>query len=99
MHENAIERKQNAKVAKHEARKRVAYGGGNVADWGSVDAGIIQRAIATVAKAGGALRFGYTRDGGAYALGVLGDGDPYTEYLRPGDDVEQYLTVLTEQWE
>lgn len=69
------------------------------ADWTSVDPALLQQAIATVAGNGGALRFGYTRDGGAYSVGILGDGDPYTEYLRPSDNVSQYLEELIQDWE
>lgn len=65
-----------------------------VADWAKVDSREIQDAIAAVAQCGGALRFGYTRDGGAYAVGVYGAGDPYTEYIRPGEDVEAYLRTI-----
>lgn len=62
------------------------------ADWGEVDADIIRGAIAAASMAYGALRFGYTSDGGAYALGIYGDGDkPYTEYIRPSEDIEGVL--------
>lgn len=44
--------------------------------------------------AGGALRIGMTRDWGAMAIGVYGDGEPYTEYLRPGDDGAQFFNDL-----
>lgn len=70
------------------------------ADWGSIDALLLRRAIAAASGASGALRFGYTTDGGAYALGIYGDGpDPYTEYVRPGDDMEQMLTDICEVFE
>lgn len=70
------------------------------ADWGSVDASLLRRAIAAASGAGGALRFGYTQDGGAYALGIYGDGDtPYTEYLRPQDDVDAFLLDVAETFE
>jgi len=70
------------------------------ADWGSVDAELLRRAIAAASGASGALRFGYTQDGGAYALGIYGDGpDPYTEYVRPGDDIEVMLTDIADVFE
>jgi len=49
-----------------------------------------------VANKGGALRLGLTRDGGALAIGIYGDGnmDPYTEYLRPGEDAVAYFRGL-----
>lgn len=65
------------------------------ANWGMVDPIVIQTTIEVVTRGGGALRFGYTADGGAYALGVYGDGEkPYTEYIRPSEDVEAVLKEL-----
>jgi hypothetical protein len=43
---------------------------------------------------GGALRLGYSRDGGAYAVGVYGDGDPYTLYHPPEDDIDSLLAKI-----
>lgn len=80
------------------ARRRRNRGSQIPADWSGVDADAIRTAIGSVANSGGALRFGYTRDGGAYAIGVFGDGDPYTEYLRPSDDIERYLQELAEDF-
>lgn len=67
-----------------------------IADWMNVDATLIQAVIATVALQGGAVRFGYTRDGGAYAVGIYGDGEPYTLYGGTGDDIEQILREVGE---
>lgn len=85
------DRKSRGKTRRFQ-RGGVATGG---VDWGSVDMAQIQETIAKVTKAGGALRFGYTADGGAYALGIYGDGtQPYTEYVRPGEDIEAILADL-----
>jgi len=75
-------------------RKSGAY-----ADWGSADAGVLQRAIAAAALTGGALRFGYSRDGGAYAVGIYGDGEPYTEYLKPSEDLDSFLADIEQLFE
>jgi len=67
------------------------------ADWASVDADAIRNAISAVGSIGGALRFGYTRDGGCYAVGIYGlETQPYTEYPRPGTDVAAFLSELAE---
>lgn len=68
-------------------------------DWGGIQADVLRDSIAAAANAGGALRFGYTRDGGAYAVGIYGLGEPYTEYLRPGDDIEDFLKRLVAAFE
>lgn len=61
------------------------------ADWGGIDADKIRAVIAAIAKTGGAARFGYSRDGSSYTVGIYGDGKPFTEFL-PGDgDVEGWL--------
>jgi len=79
-------------------RRRQQRGTANPADWTSANADLLRAAVACVARRGGALRLGYTRDGGSYAIGVLGDGDPYTEYVRPTDDLDKYLEGLIEDW-
>lgn len=66
------------------------------ADWASINAESIRRAIEAAANAGGALRFGYTADGGAYSIGIYGDGPPYTEYVKPGEPVEDILAEICE---
>ena len=69
------------------------------ADWAGVDAAILCRAIASVARTGGALRLGYSRDGGVFAIGVLGDGDPYTLWERDVDQVNITLKELGEHFD
>lgn len=64
------------------------------ADWSSVDANVLRDAISSASVRGGAIRFGYTSDGGAYAIGVYGDGQPYTEFIKPSEDIEQFLRDL-----
>ena len=70
---------------KHEEQsrnpRRARRSMGKSSDYASADATLVLQAITLVAKHGGALRLGYTSDGGAYAIGVYGDGDPYTEYV------------------
>jgi len=51
----------------------------------------IWESIAFVVQEGGAIRLGMTRDGGALAVGIYGDGDPYTEYLRGGEDAVAFF--------
>jgi hypothetical protein len=77
--------------------KRLQPKRGEAADWGGVENEAIVSAISALGSIGGALRFGYSRDGGAYALGIYGmEKQPYTEYLRPGDDVPAFLYQLAD---
>lgn len=71
----------------------------NAADWGAQDGKRVVRAIAAVTRMGAAIRFGYTRDGGVYAVGIVGDGEPYTEYVRPDEDMDIFLDGLAEDFE
>lgn len=69
------------------------------ADWGSCDPEKLQAAVVAAGNIGGALRFGYTSDGGAYSIGIYGDGDPYTHYVRPDEDIDGTLRDLAEYFE
>jgi len=79
--------------------RRKNRGSGEVADWGTADSGAIVRAIRAVSTRGGALRFGYTRDGSAYATGIYDREESTTEYVRPSEDVNFYLAGLSEDFE
>ena len=93
---SVVKRQMEAKkTAKRERKFRRETDEGNAANWNTVDATVIRDVIARATAAGGALSFGYTVDGGAYALGIYGDGaSPYTEYIRPSEDIERVLSEL-----
>ena len=92
------DRRAAAKAAKASRRVERADSGG--ADWGDANPTLLADCVARVARQGGALRFGYTRDGGAFSVGVYGDGDePYTQYIRPSEDIDAYLHELVKQWD
>lgn len=76
-------------------KQRTAH---EIADWAAADAQLVLEAIANVSSAGGAIRFGYTRDGGAYAVGIYGSGEPFTEFIRPSEDIDYYLRGLIEDF-
>lgn len=76
--------------------KRAQRQNGGIADWASADPAVVLQAIAVVSFRGGALRFGYSRDGGAYAIGIYLSDDRYTEYVRPSEDIDEYLRGLAE---
>lgn len=76
------------------ASRRKNRGTSQQAEWGDADPKKVLAAISAIAGNGFAVRFGYTRDGGAYAIGVVGDGEPFTEYVRPNEDIDLYLDGL-----
>jgi hypothetical protein len=62
---------------------------------GSIEPQAIFHALDAVLSVGGALRIGRTRDGGAWAIGVYGDGsEPYTEYVQESEDINRYFHDL-----
>lgn len=67
-----------------------------VADWACASGERIRDAICSAASTGGALRFGYSRDGGAFAIGVYGDGDPYTDFVSCNEPIDDYLQEYIE---
>lgn len=67
-----------------------------VADWSSADSKTLLDLIAAVTGRGGAVRFGYTRDGGAYSLGLYYGTESTTEYCRPGEDLGAFLSKWAE---
>jgi hypothetical protein len=69
-------------------------GNAEQADWRNASDAAIAGVVRAVTRLGFAVRFGYTRDGGALAVGIIGDGKPYTEYVRPTEDVDVYLDGL-----
>ena len=85
---------RDATSAAQKSIRRANRGNADVCDYDSIDAALLHRAIVAVSKRGCAIQFGYTRDGGAYSIRIVGDGDPYNEYVRPTEDVEQYFTGL-----
>lgn len=81
---------------KPRRRRRASSG---TADYAVVDANALRNAVIKLASTGGAIRFGYTSDGGAFAIGIYGDGEPYTEYIKPNEDLSGFLVDLAEEWE
>ncbi len=86
-------RRQKAKQARGRRAAAVA-----AADWRAVDWRPVAALTIALADAGGALRLGSTRDGGAYALGVYLGDDYATEYVKPTEDWRAALGEIAEAW-
>lgn len=71
---------------------------GEVADWESADAELIKRCILNVGASGCSIQFGYTRDGSSMVIRIVGDGEPFNEYVRPSEDIDLYLTGLADDY-
>lgn len=79
----------NKRIARRSAKRS-----DNTVNWDIVSQTVITNLIESATRAGGAIRFGGTRDNGALALGVYGDGEPYTEYFRSGSELEDFAKDL-----
>lgn len=81
-------------LGKSERRVKLPGAAHGPANWRLVNVATLVDTITTVSVAGGAIRLGYTRDGGAYAVGVYGDGDPYTIYCGSDQSIEDVLRSI-----
>jgi hypothetical protein len=95
----AIGTGRNAADKENRRIRNRTRGMGNTADWGEADSALVRRVIVAVTKRGGAVQFGYTKDGAAHVIRIVGDGEPYNEYVRPTEDVNLYLEGLAQDFE
>ena len=82
---------------RRSARRASEHAGG--ADWGNADPGLIAAAIMSVTRDGSAIRFGYTRDLGAFAVGFYENGVSETEYISPNDDIDTFLRGVIDDYQ
>lgn len=67
---------------------------GPTANWERADAEQLRATISAVTGTGCAIRLGYSRDGGAYCVGIIGDGDPYTIWAGNSEELDVKLRTL-----
>lgn len=90
-----IGKRTEAKEENKRIRSRNRGEGGDTADWASIKPQVLADVIQAVSLRGCAIQFGYTRDGGAYCIRIVGDGEAYNEYMRPTEDVEKHIVGIT----
>jgi len=90
---------RNAAKAEQRQVRNTRRGDGENADWSSVDAGKLRQALSNVTKHGYALMLGYTQNGSAYTVRVIGDESAQADYVRPTEDIDVYLTALAFDYE
>lgn len=91
-------KRDDNEAVQQRANRRRNRGASSPADWGTANASKLLAAIVAVSRHGFAIRFGYTRDGGAFAVGIIGDGEPYTEFTRPTEDIDLYLDGIIDDY-
>jgi len=72
-----------------DALKGRAAGGG--ADWGGCDPKWIAGVVVAATRLGGAVTFGFSRDGGAYSVAVWLDGERETLWFNGDSDLDAEL--------
>jgi len=65
------------------------------ADYSIVNADILLRAVAKVTARGCAIQLGYTKEGSSFVIRIVGDGEPYNDFVRPSEDINSYFEALT----
>lgn len=93
-----IDRESDRRIAKaaKQALPPTTSRGGQTADWAGADGDLMHELVNLIAATGGAVRFGYTRDGGAYSIGLYLGDDSKTYYCNEKDGVNEYLKDLIE---
>jgi len=70
-----------------------------IGDWINADASLIHRLVCVISGIGGAVRFGYTRDGGAYSIGLYLGENSKTYYCNEEQGINDELKELIEWFE
>lgn len=93
-----VEREKfNGAAKQSTGKKRIGQSpevGGSAADWRNANPDILVWFVELATRDDCAVRFGYSRDGGAYSLGIYADGTSQTLYLSGKEDVNDWLTRL-----
>jgi hypothetical protein len=96
-----IERESTKKQQRATTKTLPASAGrrGGTADWANATPELVLRLVCVVGVAGGAVRLGYTRDGGAYSIGIYLGSDSKTYYCNEEDGINETVRELTEYFE
>lgn len=81
---------RNDKRLEALSRRRTATG----ADWLGCDAERIQAVVHRITELGGAVTFGTSRDGGAYSVSLMLDGERETLWFNGDADVDGELQAI-----
>jgi len=87
--------KRNGKVARKNLPQGLK-GASGVADWMNADPTLMLELVNVVANEHGAVRYGYTRDGGAYSIGIYLGGESKTYYCNEAEGINESIRELIE---
>lgn len=89
---NAARASIAAQQREHRRRNR---GTEETADWSNADAIKLHRSVCNITASDCAVQFGYTKDGSTFVVRIVGDGEPFNEYVRPTENIDEYLDALS----
>lgn len=95
--DDLLGKKANTRAKQKEARGRRKSAGGSV-DMRRLDHQAVVALYIVAGTAGGAVRLGRTRDGGALAVGCYAGEDYATEYIKPNEVQEDAIREIVEAW-
>lgn len=95
---NGASGRNTSSIQQKREERRKNRGQAVVCDWSSADPERIVALISSITSQNGLCSFGYTRDAGAYTVTVIMDGERYTDYCRPTEDVNQFLEFLRDDY-
>ena len=81
-------------LARIRAKREAAAGEGGRADYKTATPGWLAAAIIAVTQAGGAIQFGYSRDGGVYTIVILMDGEIDKNYVKQSEGIDNFCEEL-----
>lgn len=98
---SVIKRMKEQKTVRKNGRR---YGVQSVATgsmrWSMVNSANLLELVDLATAVGGAIRLGTSRDGGALAMGVYGDGtEPYTLYSPSVEGMEEHIAGVGNAFE
>lgn len=82
------------KSSKSKPSRRYSEASTGEVSWADVLPETLSDLIHAVTATGCAIRFGYSRDKGAYAIGILGDGEPYTVWAHGSEQLDIKIVGL-----
>lgn len=77
-------------------RQRMGGAGADTgrANYETATAAWILAAIVAVTKEGGAIQFGYSKDGGVYSVVILMDGEIERNYVKQSEGIDEFCEQL-----
>jgi len=90
--------KQDARRAKTNKKGRGRRAEGAQYEFDQTSWTAVLALVLTAMAAGGAVRVGRTRDGGALALGMYVGDDYGTEYIRPSENADVAVQEIVDAW-